>query len=91
MLADLGVTPVSASEEHAASVFDDALRNGLADPESPFTRKPQKEIRATRLAGEGRVGFMEVGYREGVPLSSGQPWGDRLRWSSFLEAMVSAL
>ena len=86
MLADLGVTPVSASEEHAASVFDDALRNGLADPESPFTRKPQKEIRATR------VGFMEVvGYREGVPLSSGQPWGDRLRWSSFLEAMVSAL
>lgn len=95
MLSDLGVTPVSVSEQHAASVFHGALRNGLAGAEPPFARKHhelRKETRAIPLAGEGHDNFMEVGNRAGgVPFSSREPWGDRLCWSSFLEAMVSAL
>lgn len=79
MLADLGVTPVSVSKQHAASVFDDALSNGQAGAKPPFARKRQerkKESRAIPVAG--------------VEFCSRKCWGDRLCWSSFLEAMVSA-
>lgn len=85
---------MSVSEQRAASVFDDVLRNGLAGAEPPFVRKQQqlrKETRAVHMIDEGRDDFMEVGSCGGVPFSSRKPWGYRLCWSVFLEAMVSAI
>eukprot|EP00752_Nemacystus_decipiens_P006805 g6108.t3 len=92
MLAHLGVTPVSVSEQHAASVFDDALRNGLAVAEPPFSREQRERRKGTRaipLAGKGREHPLEVGNRARVPFSSSRPWDNRLCWSNFLEAMAA--
>lgn len=94
MLAGLGVTPVSVSEQHAASVFDDALRNGLAGAQPPFACKEQRlreESRAAHLADESRDDYLGLGIFGRVSSSSRKPLGDRLCWSTFLEAMVSTL
>lgn len=91
MLIDLGIAPVPVSAQHAASVFNDVLRNGLVGAESPFVRKQREETRAAHMVDEGGDVFMEAENGRRVPCPSREPWGDRLCWSIFLEAMVSAL
>ncbi len=99
MLSDLGVSPASVSEQRAARVFDDVMRNGLTDPGTCIRRKQQQALRrnanvhGSRDGGEPlmEIGIGEHGGRHSSRYSRGHPRGDRLCWSLFLEAMVSAL
>jgi len=93
MLLDLGVSPASVSEQRAAWVFDDVVRNGLRDP-GVCIRPTQQALRRNSNGHETRHGEPLVGIGNGKrggrhSRSRKQPRGDRLCWSLFLEAMVS--
>ncbi|CAB1106495.1 unnamed protein product [Ectocarpus sp. CCAP 1310/34] len=90
MLTDLGVSPVSVTEQHAASVFDDIIRNGLPVT-GPSIGRRQSWGEGTVLGASGRGDHcLMAGERySGLPSSSNKPGGGRLCWSLFLEAMAA--
>lgn len=93
MLVDRGVSPGSVSEQRAASVFDDVVRNGRPDPGACLSRLQQQPGRRNTVVdgtGDGGEAFMEVGGRGWGPSTSRKPRGDRLCWSLFLETMVGS-
>lgn len=97
MLSDLGVSPASVSKQRAAWVFDGVVRNGLTGPGARNSQKEQQALRRNaNVHGSRDEGgpLMEIGIGERGGQHSPyrrHPRGDRLCWSLFLEAMVSAL
>lgn len=92
MLTDLGVSPVSVTEQHAASVFDDIIRNGLpVTGPSIDTRLSWGEGAIYGASDRGDYCLMGGERYNGGSSSSRKPGGGRMCWSLFLEAMVSAV
>lgn len=98
MLRDLGIARTSISEAHAASVYDAVLRNAMPDMErSRECTQQQIADKGGRASGiaytTGRIGknVVELGRKEELRLQLPDFKRDRLCWSMFLEAMVSAL
>ncbi|CAM9751072.1 unnamed protein product [Ectocarpus sp. 12 AP-2014] len=90
MLTDLGVSPVSVTERHAASVFDDIIRNGLPVTGPSIDRRQSWGERATLGASDRGDYCLMAGERyNGVYSSSKKTGGGRLCWSLFLEAMAA--
>ncbi|CAM9184617.1 unnamed protein product [Ectocarpus sp. 4 AP-2014] len=90
MLTDLGVSPVSVTEQHAASVFDDIIRNGLPVTGPSIDRRQYWGEGAVLGASDRGDYCLMAGERcNGVSSSSRKPGGGRLCWSLFLEAMAA--
>ncbi|CBJ27628.1 hypothetical protein Esi_0079_0072 [Ectocarpus siliculosus] len=90
MLTDLGVSPVSVTEQHAASVFDDIIRNGLpVTGPSSDGRHSWGEGAIHEASDRGDYCLMGGERNNGVSSSSRKPGGGRLCWSLFLEAMAA--
>ncbi|CAN0160666.1 unnamed protein product, partial [Ectocarpus sp. 6 AP-2014] len=90
MLTDLGVSPVSVTEQHAASVFDDIIRNGLpVTGPSSDGRHSWGEGAIHEASDRGDYCLMGGERNNGVSSSSRKPGGGRLGWSLFLEAMAA--
>ncbi|CAM9288892.1 unnamed protein product [Hapterophycus canaliculatus] len=91
MLADLGICPGSVSENHAASVFNDAMRNGMPEAKASLRHKQGQSRDTMSLRGTGDGSNHSTELRE--PSTEGcftrQPEDDRLDWSLFLEAMAA--
>ncbi|CAN0510576.1 unnamed protein product [Ectocarpus sp. 12 AP-2014] len=90
MLTDLGVSPMSVTEQHAASVFDDIIRNGLpVTGPSIGRRRSWGEGVIHEASDRGDYCLMAGERYNGLSSSSRKPGGGRLCWSLFLEAMAA--
>lgn len=93
MLADLGISPASVSENRAADVFNDVVHNGLPEAELLLRHNQGQQSQgktARHGAGDGSNDSTEFRGRSGGKQFARQLEDHRLDWSLFLEAMVNA-
>ncbi|CAM9482410.1 unnamed protein product, partial [Ectocarpus fasciculatus] len=91
MLTDLGVSPASVTEQHAASVFEDIVCNGLPVTGPSIDRRQSWGEGAMHGAASDGGDYCLVGGKRynWVSSSSRKPGDSRLCWSLFLEAMAA--